>query len=306
MSTSRSVALSLVIVVDAALLCGGAHAQAGPVPSITVALQVVPKDDLSGIAWTAMTKEARTIWAREGVELIRDAADTAATLRLPVSFDDRTLRSTSRRDRPRSEWRSSPAGASKSSFRCRARATWRRPRPAMSWNRTARWAATACSGVLLGRVLAHEIGHALLVTKGHSAYGLMSGNIMPREATLFPDDRLAQSIHDEIGWPRCSRKRRSRREGLPMRPDRGGAERGRVDGPAVQIPAARSADTSSGPSSWTARRGRSAVSGYSTKVCGCTHAVLAAPGRSVATARCSHRAGRTAPRPRRPSETGWH
>jgi len=49
-------------------------------------------------------------------------------------------------------------------------------------------------GRLLGRVLAHEIGHALLVTKGHSAYGLMNGNIMPREVTPFPDDQLALSV----------------------------------------------------------------------------------------------------------------
>jgi len=80
MSTSRVVALSLVVVVDAAVLCAGANAQAVSAPLVTVALQVVPKDEISGIAWTAMTKEARTIWAREGVELIFDAADTAVAL----------------------------------------------------------------------------------------------------------------------------------------------------------------------------------------------------------------------------------
>ncbi len=64
MNTSRAVALSLVLVVDAAVLCAGAHAQAVPAPSITVALQMVPQDDLSGIASTAMTKEARDLGPR--------------------------------------------------------------------------------------------------------------------------------------------------------------------------------------------------------------------------------------------------
>jgi len=194
MSTSRVVALSLVVVVDAAVLCAGANAQAVSAPLVTVALQVVPKDEISGIAWTAMTKEARAIWAREGVELIFDAADTAATLRVPVSFDDRTLR---RYDRKGSTALGITLFAGRSQ------------QILISVPRARRLATAAGSDVLepdgtmgrdgvlgrlLGRVLAHEMGHALLVTKGHSAYGLMSGNIMPREVTLFPDDHLALSV----------------------------------------------------------------------------------------------------------------
>jgi len=188
MRTSCVVALSLVVVVDATLLCAGAHAQVVPGPSITVALQVGPTDDLSGIAWTAMTNEARAIWAREGVELTWDAADTAATLRLPVSFDDRTLRKYDKK-------KSTALGITLFAGRSQ--------QVLISVPRARRLATAAASDVLeldstmgrdgvlgrlLGRVLAHEMGHALLVTKGHSAYGLMSGNIMPREVTLFPDD----------------------------------------------------------------------------------------------------------------------
>jgi len=194
MCTSRSVALFLIVVVDAALLCAGAHAQVVPAPSITVALQVGPTDDLSGIAWTAMTKEARAIWAREGVELIWNAPDTAAALRLPVSFDDRTLRKYDKKG-------STALGITLFAGRSQ--------RVLISVPRARRLATAAGSDVLepdgtmgrdgvlgrlLGRVLAHEIGHALLLTKEHPAHGLMSGNIMPREVTLFPDDHLALSV----------------------------------------------------------------------------------------------------------------
>ena len=64
MSTSRVVGLSIGVVVDVAVLCTGAYAQAVPAPSITVALQMVPQDDLSGIASTAMMKEARDLGPR--------------------------------------------------------------------------------------------------------------------------------------------------------------------------------------------------------------------------------------------------
>jgi hypothetical protein len=195
MSTSRSVALFLVVVVDAALLCAGADAQAVPAPSIKVALQVVSKDDLEGIAWMAMTQEARAIWAREGVELIWDAADTAVTLRLPVSFDDRTLRKYDSKG---------PTALGMTLFTGRSRQI-------LISVRRARSLASAASAVLepdgtmgrdgvlgrlLGRVLAHEIGHALLLTKGHSAHGLMSGSIMWREVTPLHGDQLALSVRE--------------------------------------------------------------------------------------------------------------
>jgi hypothetical protein len=195
MNTSRVVAFSLVLVVDAAVLCAGADAQAVPAPSIKVALQVESKDDLEGIAWMAMTQEARAIWAREGVELIWDAADTAVTLRLPVSFDDRTLRKYDHKG---------PAALGMTLFTGRSRQI-------LISVRRARSLASGASAVLqtdgtmgrdgvigrlLGRVLAHEIGHALLLTKGHSAHGLMSGSIMWREVTPFQRDQLALSVRE--------------------------------------------------------------------------------------------------------------
>ena len=197
MSTSRVVALSLVVVVDAAVLCAGANAQAVSAPLVTVALQVVPKDEISGIAWTAMTKEARAIWAREGVELIFDAADTAATLRVPVSFDDRTLR---RYDRKGSTALGITLFAGRSQ------------QILISVPRARRLATAAGSDVLepdgtmgrdgvlgrlLGRVLAHEIGHALLLTLSHATQGLMNPRIEtadlrplhPSEVALLAPDR---------------------------------------------------------------------------------------------------------------------
>jgi hypothetical protein len=187
-------AFSLVVVVDGLVLCVDTRAQPVPAPSITVVLQVVQKDDVSGIAWTVMANEARVIWAREGVELTWDAADTTTTLRLPVSFDDRTLRKYDKKPSAALgmtifDGRSQQILISVPRARRLARAAAREVTDGALGR-------DVVLGRLLGRVLAHEIGHALLLTKRHSASGLMSGNIMPRELPPFNDDPLALSVRD--------------------------------------------------------------------------------------------------------------
>jgi hypothetical protein len=193
MRTPYVVALSLVVAAEAALPRVDAHAQAIPAPSITVALDALRQDEVSGIAWAGMTSEARAIWAREGVELTWNTTD-AATLRLPVSFDDHAVRKYDK-----------SAALGMTLF------TGRSQHILISVPRSDRLVRAAASDVsapdgtlgrdiylgrLLGRVLAHEIGHALLLTKRHSAYGLMSGNITPREVPPFNNHPLALSVSE--------------------------------------------------------------------------------------------------------------
>ena len=114
-----------------------------------------------GLTWTAMTEEARSIWAREGVAVFWDSAGTgaSATVRLPVSFDDHFLGNTARRARPYSDYdlrRTEPAnphlGTAGARLAMAAAGGLSRPDTTM--------AQDSALGLLLGRVLAHEIGHA--------------------------------------------------------------------------------------------------------------------------------------------------
>ena len=51
-------------------------------------------------------------------------------------------------------------------------------------------------GTLLGRVVAHEIGHALLLTKAHTAGGLMNPTLEATDVRLSLDGQFALSAPD--------------------------------------------------------------------------------------------------------------
>jgi hypothetical protein len=153
--------------------CQLARAEAAARSSIRVALDTVTVDALSRIAWQAMTRECSGIWAREGVELLWPAAGAPmppARVVLPVVFDDHELSS-------RESQKGAALGLTSSIGRSQ--------RIVVSVPRAERMIAARdglahpsnvlqrenAIGVLMGRVVAHEIGHALL--GGHAARGLM-------------------------------------------------------------------------------------------------------------------------------------
>jgi hypothetical protein len=156
------------------LQCSALPARAetpGPRP-VRVTLAPEERKVMSGIAWRAMTQECDAIWAREGVILTWSKTETGSDVRLPLRFDDRELR---KRD-PKGD-----AALGVTVFEGRSQrilVSIARAREVIALRRGLADSGDATTldialGVLLGRVIAHEIGHALLLTTRHSSEGLM-------------------------------------------------------------------------------------------------------------------------------------
>ena len=171
----------LVPLVAAALpLCSpsrSATAQPLTRPSAFVRTVPVVKDPVSGIAWVAMKAECRRIWLAEGVSITwgdaQPAEASAPELQVPLIFDDLEVR------------KRAPSQADAFGVTVFAGRTQRvlvsilRIRDMVS-NRgrlTDRGDSTGFDGTIgrvLGRVVAHEIGHVLLLSTWHAPSGLMS------------------------------------------------------------------------------------------------------------------------------------
>ena len=165
--------LALVLTLAA---CQLARAEAAPRPVIRVALAPVIVNTMSGIAWRAMTDECNAIWAREGIALTWSGASAGADVVLPLVFDHREVKKYD----PKSADALGVtifAGRSQrilvSIDRAREVVARRHGLADSSDSMT----LDIAMGTLLGRVVAHEVGHALLLTLAHASDGLMRANI---------------------------------------------------------------------------------------------------------------------------------
>jgi len=139
---------------------------------IRVALAPTVRGALSGIAWRALTQECGDIWAREGIALTWAGADAGAHVVLPLVFDDREI---GKHD-PKGEDALGVTVFEGRSLRILVSvARARRVNELRRGFADSRDSTTLdfALGVLLGRVIAHEVGHALLLTTRHSTDGLM-------------------------------------------------------------------------------------------------------------------------------------
>jgi hypothetical protein len=173
----------LIPLVSAALpLCvlgGTAAAQPLDHASVHVRITTVVKDHVSGLAWVAMKAECQRIWLAEGVAVTWDAQDPQASrpdLQVPLVVDDVELR------------KHAPAHAAAFGVTVFAGRTQRvlvsipRIRDMLSTrgrlaDRGDSMAFDAIIGRVLGRVVAHEIGHVLLLSTWHATTGLMSPSL---------------------------------------------------------------------------------------------------------------------------------
>jgi hypothetical protein len=206
--TSRLLARLLL----AALLSAAWHtAEADPAvrPLIRVALAPVWTDKLSGVAWRAMTKECDDIWAREGVSLDWTGWSAGADVAFPLVFDHRQVRQHDRR-------RASAFGVTLFAGRsqrilvsiARAREVVGQRHGLADTNDAMR--LDIALGIMLGRVVAHEIGHALLLTTAHAAEGLMRPRIdaddlrppLDGQFALVEPDRQRLSVRFSNAAPR--------------------------------------------------------------------------------------------------------
>jgi len=153
-------------------------------------------DTISGLGWNEMTAELRRIWALEGVDVRWAGSDEearSADVTLPIVFNDREVR---KHDPSQHDAFGVTAFAGReqrifvSIPRARELASMRNRR--MESGDAVKLDIT--SGRVLGRVVAHEVGHALLLTTMHSPRGLMSAHIEPREVSLVGESPLALSL----------------------------------------------------------------------------------------------------------------
>ena len=189
--TMRGPALTcrLLLAVLQFAACAGAAAEQADRP-VRLALDARFVEHMSGVAWRSMTQESTEIWAREGIALSWSGPSAGADLVLSVVFDDRAVRKHDSR-------REDAFGVTLFAGRdqrilvsiTRAREVVAR-RSGLADSSDAMTLDIAM-GVVMGRVVAHEIGHALLLTLSHATHGLMNSRIETADLRPLPAAELA-------------------------------------------------------------------------------------------------------------------
>jgi hypothetical protein len=152
------------------------------------------QDRISGMAWNAMLAECRLIWSREGVDVVTRGDGPPAQVILPLVFDDRQLRVHDRGSRDTfgiTQFHGRSQRIVISAPKARRVIELRRGLADSGDSST----LDVAFGKVLGRVLAHEIGHALLLTMLHSERGLMEAHLSVRDA-LSTDADLVLSARE--------------------------------------------------------------------------------------------------------------
>ena len=165
----------------AALACGVLHGVGFADPShryrntAAVCIRLTIADQLSGSALNTVKEEATRIWIRQGIALnwTDPAAETCRTV-VPIIFDGSELL--------KQGGRSSGDALGLTVFLGRSQTIYvSAPRAFKMLGQTSTFDKAVASqgerdyrgGVLLGRVVAHELGHVLLTSMAHSQTGLM-------------------------------------------------------------------------------------------------------------------------------------
>jgi len=197
----RHFALCAVIAALTASVCG-AVAFGGQLhryrDAASACIRVTTKDHLSGPALKTLQNEASRIWLRHGVALAwtRSAAAHCNTVEEIVFDDDELIKLAGGRV---------DAALARTVFLGRARTIYVSvPRAfdmlAQLKDRFVTFSSDGESdvrgGTLLGRVVAHELGHVLLTTMAHSKTGLMRP-VFGLKDVLSDDDRVNDLTPDE-------------------------------------------------------------------------------------------------------------
>ena len=191
------VTLTAMLVATTALLPLNVGAAQAPLYSLTALLSVAP--DLSSVSRSALIGEAERIWRREGVKLTwptdaRQASD--ATLRvLVIPRREAVAKGGSERWAvaelvPQTGQRALAIASIASAERVLVEAEIRRLKLLDT-----RDSPEYRLGVILGRAVAHEIGHYLLATATHAERGLMRASI---DAQEFADPGARTFVLDEV------------------------------------------------------------------------------------------------------------
>lgn len=177
------VPLSLVLVAAAWGSIGATSmsaASAAPATELGVRVRLIVAHDLPASTQATLTREAETIWRRAGVQLewltpTDDPSDTRPVLRVLVG---RLLATT----RPGDAWPVGELLPSQEGDRLAIASITAAERVLATAGREEPDALAAHRlGLVLGRTIAHEIGHYLFGTASHARRGLMRAQIDPRD-----------------------------------------------------------------------------------------------------------------------------
>jgi hypothetical protein len=195
MTTRVRARLLLAVLMHLAVLCHGAAGQVFQRSPIRVRLTVAAGDPISGVVWNSMTEECSRIWSREGVELLWPGTDDGAPphVTLPLLFNHRELHTHDPADKE-------ALGVTVFSGRSQhILVSLARARRMIANRRGLADSSDAMSldiahGRVLARVVAHEIGHALLLTLTHATHGLMSPQIEARGTPPIDDGQFTLTL----------------------------------------------------------------------------------------------------------------
>jgi hypothetical protein len=190
--TMRGPALTYRLLLAAVLQLAACHAAAAEPDGRPVRVALDPRfvERLSGVAWRSMTQESTGIWAREGIALSWSGPVDGADLVLSVVFDDRAVRKHDTRNED-AFGVTLFAGREQRILVSVSRAREVVARRSGLADSSDAMTLDIAMGVVLGRVVAHEIGHALLLTLSHATHGLMNPRIETADLRPLPAGQLA-------------------------------------------------------------------------------------------------------------------
>jgi hypothetical protein len=155
----------------------------------SVCVRITDRDRLSGPALKSLEEEASRIWIRHGIALswTQPVADACATI-VSLVFDEHELLTLAGGQRDTALARTVFLGRAQTIFVSVPRA-FEMLAQLMQQNQTlsSSHERDFRGGTLLGRVVAHELGHVLLTTLSHSTAGLMRP-VFGLKDVLSPDD----------------------------------------------------------------------------------------------------------------------
>jgi hypothetical protein len=156
-------------------------------------------ESLGGPAWAEVVKECQRIWMAEQVVVIRGDQETDADVSIPLFFDHRRLL---KYDVPKGQafgvtvFRGLTREIVLSIPRARE-AAYREPEIGARGLSSAGTVDTVMARIL-GRVVAHEIGHVLLLQSGHGVSGLMRPQVDMRDLGTGAEGQFALSPAERL------------------------------------------------------------------------------------------------------------
>ena len=180
----------------AALMCG----LAGPAlfadrqhpyrSAAFVCVEVTAIDHLAGPAFTMMREEATRIWLRQGIALTwKRPAPNGCVTTVPIVFDAEQLKSIANGKHRDALAVTVFSGRSRVVYVSVARAFQMLAEIREATTLPAEGERDLRGGLLIGRIVAHELGHVLLTTLAHSTSGLMRPVFGLRDV-VASDDRM--------------------------------------------------------------------------------------------------------------------